>query len=100
MMRTPRRIGIAGHVGNGNLGDEAIIAALLQGVREAVPGAQFAAFTIRPADTEARHGIPSFPLRRGIDAVRTAPPAVTTAGAAESGGIRSALRAIPGLGYA
>ena len=64
-LKTPRRIGILGHVGNGNLGDEAIIDALIRGIREVVPGVEFAAFTIRPGDTEARHGIPSFPLRRG-----------------------------------
>jgi len=98
-LKTPRRIGILGHVGNGNLGDEAIIEALIRGVREVVPGAEFAAFTIRPADTEARHGIPSFPLRRGLDPVRAPlPPGVGTA-AKGSGGIRSALRRIPGLGY-
>jgi len=98
-LKTPRRIGILGHVGNGNLGDEAIIEALIQGVREVVPGVEFAAFTIRPADTEARHGIPSFPLRRGLDPVRapSAPAASSVPAASSSSGIRAALRRIPGL---
>ncbi|HEU4724603.1 MAG TPA: polysaccharide pyruvyl transferase family protein [Candidatus Eisenbacteria bacterium] len=98
-LKTPRRIGILGHVGNGNLGDEAIIDALLRGVREAVPDAEFTAFTVRPADTEARHGIRAFPLRRGADAVRTAPPAVAAVEPRPTSSARSTLRRIPGLGF-
>lgn len=103
-MRPPRRIGILGHVGNGNLGDEAIIDALLRGIREADPAATFTAFTIRPADTETRHGIPAFPLRRGVDPARTAAPRVSAPPPASSAptaasGLRAALRRVPGLGY-
>ena len=101
-MSPPRRIGIIGHVGNGNLGDEAIIDALLRGVREEIPDATFVGFTIRPADTEARHGIPSFPLRRGLDTGRTSAPGAAspppTAAPASSNGWRTALRRTPGLG--
>ncbi len=61
---TIRTIGVLGHVGNGNLGDEAIMAATFQNIREQCPGAAIRAFTIVPEDTEARHGVPSFPLRR------------------------------------
>jgi polysaccharide pyruvyl transferase WcaK-like protein len=62
--RPARRIGILGHVGNGNLGDEAIIAALVQNLREHCPGVELRAFAANPEDTTARHGIPAFPLRR------------------------------------
>ena len=58
------RIGILGHVGNGNLGDEAIIAAVIESIRRRVPAADICCFTSNPADTRARHGVPSFPLRR------------------------------------
>ncbi|HET9251419.1 MAG TPA: polysaccharide pyruvyl transferase family protein [Candidatus Eisenbacteria bacterium] len=64
----PRRIGVLGHVGNGNLGDEALIASVLQGVRDRIPDAEILAFTIRPEDTRARHGIPAVPLVPGIGA--------------------------------
>jgi polysaccharide pyruvyl transferase WcaK-like protein len=98
-LKTPRRIGILGHVGNGNLGDEAIIDALIRGIRQTAPGVEFTAFTIRPSDTEARHGIRSFPLRRGRDRGPAGSPAPSL-GPAETGpsGLRAALRRIPGLG--
>ena len=59
------RVGILGHVGNENLGDEAIIAAVIQNIRRRWPDAEIRGFTLVPADTEERHGIPSFPIRRG-----------------------------------
>jgi polysaccharide pyruvyl transferase WcaK-like protein len=73
---TIRTIGVLGHVGNGNLGDEAIMAATFQNIREQCPGAAIRAFTIVPEDTEARHGVPSFPLRRvALAAAEDAGPA-------------------------
>jgi polysaccharide pyruvyl transferase WcaK-like protein len=59
------RVGILGHVGNENLGDEAIIAAVIQNIRRRWPGAEIRGFTLVPTDTEERHGVPSFPIRRG-----------------------------------
>src|SRR5215475_1124500 len=59
-----RRIGIFGHVGTGNLGDEAILEAAIQGVRGRCPQAELCGFSINPDDTRSRHGIPAFPIRR------------------------------------
>lgn len=59
-----KKIGIFGHVGNKNLGDEAIIAAVIQNIRSRYPTAEIAAFTINPHDTRERHAIPAFPIRR------------------------------------
>jgi len=59
-----RRIGILGHAGTQNLGDEAIIAAVIQNVRARYPAAEITCFTTHPEDTERRHGIRSFPIRR------------------------------------
>lgn len=97
-----RRIGIFGHVGNQNLGDEAIIAAVLQAVRERIPDAQISAFTIRPEDSKARHGIPAFPIRPGV-----APPNAAsgrsgstlpgTDQAKASRPLHAAIRRVPGL---
>ena len=56
-------IAIMGHVGVGNLGDEAIIASIVARFRERAPDARLIAFTLDPRDTTARHGIPAFPLR-------------------------------------
>src|SRR5438445_5917266 len=63
--RLPTRIGILGHVGTKNLGDEAIMAAVIQEIRERRPAAEIIGITFDPADTQERHAIPSFPLRRG-----------------------------------
>lgn len=60
-----KKIGILGNVGNGNLGDEAIFAAIIDNLRRCHPGIEFGAFTLDPKDTEQRHKIPAFPARRG-----------------------------------
>jgi len=59
-----RKIGILGHVGNENLGDEAIIAAVIQNINCRYPEAQIFGFTLNPKDTEKRHKITAFPIRR------------------------------------
>ena len=62
--RSIKKIGILGHVGNKNLGDEAIIAAVIQNVKRRCPRAEIYGFTLNPEDTKARHGIDAFPIRR------------------------------------
>lgn len=100
------RIGIFGHVGNQNLGDEALIAAVIQNLRRRYPGAELRGFTGRPDDTEQRHGIPAFPLWRmaGHPATATQPdraaesPAGRRAGLSASWpGLRAWLRRMPAL---
>ena len=59
-----KRIGIFGHVGNGNLGDEAIIAVVIDNIRQRYPSAEILGFTLRPEDTSVRHQIQAFPIRR------------------------------------
>ena len=71
------RVGILGHVGNENLGDEAIIAAVIQNIRRRVPDAEINGFTLNPADTLERHGIVSFPIRRGAGAKPSAASATS-----------------------
>jgi polysaccharide pyruvyl transferase WcaK-like protein len=60
----PKKIGIFGHVGTQNLGDETIIAAVIQNIRIRYPDAEIRAFTFNPLDTTQRHGITAFPIRR------------------------------------
>jgi polysaccharide pyruvyl transferase WcaK-like protein len=60
----PKRIGIFGHVGTQNLGDETIIAAVIQNIRLRYPDAEIRAFTFNPEDTSRRHGIAAFPIRQ------------------------------------
>jgi polysaccharide pyruvyl transferase WcaK-like protein len=61
---TLRRIGVFGHFGNENLGDEATIVALLDGFRRRLPRTEFVALSVRPGDTAVRHGVTAYPIRR------------------------------------
>jgi polysaccharide pyruvyl transferase WcaK-like protein len=79
-MQAPQRIriGVLAHVGNGNLGDEATVAAMLRNLRERLPEAEFVAFTLNPADTARRHGVTSYPIRRDFFLEQTAPAAASS----------------------
>ena len=98
------RIGVFGHVGNQNLGDEALIAAVLQNVRRRCPEAELCAFTAHPQDTEQRHRIPAFPICRTNGRPAAAPPSELaaappggegSAAASAWAGLRARLRRIP-----
>jgi polysaccharide pyruvyl transferase WcaK-like protein len=52
------------HMGGGNLGDDTTQTAVICNIRSRWPGAAIYGFSMNPPDTEARHGIPSFPIRR------------------------------------
>jgi polysaccharide pyruvyl transferase WcaK-like protein len=56
-------IAIMGHVGAGNLGDEAIVSAVVARLRAQAPDVALVAFTVNPQDTTARHGVPAYPIR-------------------------------------
>ncbi len=62
-LRPVKRIAIFGHVGTGNLGDETILAAVIQNIRHHYPDAEIHGFTTDPDDTRRRHRIPAFPIR-------------------------------------
>ena len=55
-------IGIFGHYGNQNLGDEAIIEAAIDSVTRHFGGPDISCFSIRPEDTAERHGVPAYPI--------------------------------------
>lgn len=84
----PLTVGIFGHYGNENLGDEAIIEAAIQAVRTFSPTARICGFSINPADTAQRYGIPAFPIRyfpnRQIAATPGAPSRGATASPAKA----------------
>ncbi len=64
------RIGIFGHYGNENLGDEAIIEAVIRQIKRRSPAASLIGFSINPLDTAERFEIPAYPIRRGLDRSR------------------------------
>jgi polysaccharide pyruvyl transferase WcaK-like protein len=57
-------VAILHHTGGGNLGDDAIIDVVIRNIRSRWPDADITAFSMNPADTGRRHGIPSFAIRR------------------------------------
>lgn len=71
-----RRIGIFCHGGTQNLGDEALFAAVIQNVRLRLPDATVIGFTINPKDSQERHGIPCFPIRRTSEVESASSPNV------------------------
>ena len=98
-----RKIGILGHVGTKNLGDETIIAAVLQNIRLRFPEAEIRAFTFQPDDTQQRHGIQAFPIRQinrpsvslSATSSNVAPLPASSSSQIETGGLRSSLKKIP-----
>jgi len=105
-----KKIGIFSHGGTKNLGDEALLATVIQNVRARVPGAEIIGFTINPDDTRQRHGVPCFPIRRPGKGAPLEPPASPASVVGEEGGalstgastgaaerIRTAFKAVPGL---
>ncbi len=102
-----RKIGVFSHGGTKNLGDEALLAAVIQNVRIRVPGADVVGFTINPQDTRERHGIPCFPIRRpgktaSTAAVVSSNPAAgeraaTAVNTSSMGKLKSVIKALPGL---
>ncbi len=65
-MRNPPTIGVFGHYGNQNLGDEAITTAVIQHVIRHWPAARIRGFSVNPADTSERYQVPAFPIRRPV----------------------------------
>ncbi|WP_439115339.1 polysaccharide pyruvyl transferase family protein [Hydrogenophaga sp.] len=99
------RIGVLGHYGNNNLGDEAIVQAVLENLRLRVPGAELVCFSSNPANTHWRHGVAAHPVSRKASSLgvnHPPPPAQPTHPPAHSAdeqspGLKERLKAIPGL---
>ncbi|HON42292.1 MAG TPA: polysaccharide pyruvyl transferase CsaB, partial [Bacillota bacterium] len=62
------RVVVSGYHGFGNLGDEAVLAALIQQMKEIAPEAEFVALSGDPACTVSAHGIRAI-LRTSVSAV-------------------------------
>lgn len=63
MTDTQYAVGILGHFGNENLGDEAIIEACVQSARQRLGATNITLFSINPDDTAKRYQLPAYPLR-------------------------------------
>jgi polysaccharide pyruvyl transferase WcaK-like protein len=58
----PSGVALLSPCGFGNLGDAAIMSAAIDEIRARLPRSEIVAFTLNPADTTQRHGIPAFAL--------------------------------------
>jgi len=56
-------IGILGHYGNQNLGDEAIIEAMIANIKKRNPDVTLSCISINPQDSADRYKVKSFPIR-------------------------------------
>lgn len=105
-----KRIGVFSHGGTKNLGDEALLAAVIQNVRLRVPDALILGFTINPEDTRRRHGIPAYPIRQfspipQAESTGSEEPnskAISTEHSVEASrsNLRTKLKLVPGLSWA
>lgn len=59
------RIGVFGHYGNRNLGDEAITEAVVTSVQRLAGATEVRLYSIDPSDSAARHQLDAYPIRRG-----------------------------------
>jgi len=72
-----KRVLVIGYYGDGNTGDEAVLTAMMRGLREGRPDLRFIvpAYSADPGRLRASHGVESFPFRdigRMLDAVDAA----------------------------
>jgi len=87
MQRQSAKIGLVHHVGGGNLGDDATLDVVVHNIKRRWPHAVMVAFSMNPADTRDRHGIPSYPLRAKTWAFGYQPPRGVT-------GFKAALKTL------
>lgn len=68
------KIALMGPFGSGNLGDAATQDAMIANVRQRFPSAEIFGISVYPEDTEARHGIKSFPMHPSVRTAATGSP--------------------------
>jgi polysaccharide pyruvyl transferase WcaK-like protein len=68
------KIGLLHHVGGGNLGDDATLAAVAENIQRRWPNAEITALSMNPDDTKIRHKIMSHPIQRKRWSIGYKPP--------------------------
>ena len=105
------KIGVFGHYGNRNLGDESIIEAMIANLRSHIPGCDIVCLSIDPDDSRRRHAVDAFPIRYRHDYFHPPQNTAPEPGQQDSGnpppptpgattGIKSRIKAVPVLGPA
>ncbi|MFK8015359.1 MAG: polysaccharide pyruvyl transferase family protein [Gammaproteobacteria bacterium] len=67
-------VGVFGHYGNGNLGDEAITEACVDSARRLLGADRITLFSIVPDDSAQRHDLDAMPIRRESQPVKAGTP--------------------------
>ncbi|ONF45448.1 hypothetical protein BTO32_03060 [Marinobacter lutaoensis] len=102
------RIGVFGHYGNQNLGDESIIEAVIRNLRQRLPDADIVCLSLDPEDSRSRHEVDAFPIRYRPDfftprPVSASPPspsgAPSPSAASAPRAWKARLKAVPILGH-
>lgn len=57
-----RTIAVWGHYHGGNLGDELVVGTIIAAIRRRAPDTRIVAISMWPEDTEARHGVETYPI--------------------------------------
>src|SRR5882672_1643130 len=60
------KVGVFGHYGRQNLGDESLTAAVIANVRRIAPDAEIMGFSLDPNDTTKRYGVPAAAIRSSV----------------------------------
>lgn len=101
------KIGVFGHYGNQNLGDEAITTATIQNIQHYFPDAEIVGLSVKPDDTAERYGIDTYPIRHIMRATPTSSdqPAKQQKSVPvnskdnDAPGLKNQLKRLPLLGY-
>jgi polysaccharide pyruvyl transferase WcaK-like protein len=64
-------IAVWGHYHGGNLGDELVVATIIDAIRRRIPGARVVGISMVPSDTRKRHGIDAYRINPGTPTVDT-----------------------------
>lgn len=88
------RIGLFGHYGQNNLGDEAVILSSIQNLSERIPNLDLVGLSINPDDTRERYQIESFPIRNKNSTKHISPDVPSNNGESQSSGLFIRLKKI------
>src|SRR5205809_6125060 len=93
-------IAVWGHYHGGNLGDELVVATIIDAIRQRMPGARIVGISMAPADTRERHGIDGYPINTTTPTVNlktsSAGEVPTRRTRATEGRLRASARRVPG----
>lgn len=92
-------IGLLDHMGYGNLGDAATQDALIANIKKRVPGVVFVGFSLNPDDTQERHQIRCYPIKRWHPGLqKTAQPGTGTGTAQRAPSFKTLVGRVPLVG--